>query len=405
MKDVLPLDPRTLPRKVLALNTSSFALAFAAWVVLGPSSRLIASELHLSAANATLLKAAPILVGSLCRIPVGLLTDRFGARVVFPLLLGTGAVAAAWLGQAHDFGVMLAAALLLGCVGTTFVVGVQAVSSFTGPARQGTALGIFGAGNVGTALTTAFFPMASAAWGWRGALHVYAAVLALGALGYAASAPRPLGGQRGASLRERLAPLSSGRAFCFSFYYTATFGAFVAATLMMSDLYMDAYHVLPRSAGLLATTFTLTAGITRIFGGNLSDRWGADKTLRWSLLGIALSLAPLAFAPPLVATLMLAFVSAIAMGCGMAAVFRYIPDHFPKAVGTVGGVVGALGGLGGFFLPFLGQWLSVWSGVPHLAILPLPLLASAAYYLQANARGSRAAEPARPSHLSLRPSH
>jgi len=372
----------SLSSRVLVINTLSFAVAFAAWVALGPAMRAIAHEFQLSPTSATLLKVSPILVGSVLRVPVGMATDRFGAHVLFPAALFLGALAMAALSVLHSYALMVPAALLLGMVGTTFVVGVQSVSAWTEKSRQGAALGTFGAGNAGTALTTLLFPLLAAVWGWRGAFRCYALGLVLTGAIYLLVAPRRTSLAKSLTLRERLAPLRSRRAWRLGLYYTATFGAFVATTLTMSEVYTDTYGVSAKTAGLLATTFTLTASLVRIAGGRLADRFGARRTLQWSLFGVAASLAPISFHLGLYLTVGFVFISGVFMGVGMAAVFRYIPDCFPTSVGAVGGIVGAVGGLGGFVLPFLGQWTKGYFHDPMLAILPLPVLALAAVSVQ-----------------------
>jgi NNP family nitrate/nitrite transporter-like MFS transporter len=370
-----------LPTTILVVNTAAFALAFAAWVIFGPSARVIAAELGISPGSATLLKAIPILLGSICRVPVGILTDRIGARVVFPSLMLLSAAATFALSFAGSFAALVAGGLVLGMVGTTFASGVQSVSSWTPRASQGLALGIFGAGNVGTAITTFGLPVLLATIGWRDAFRVYAAVLAVAAIAYwllvrdaTSTGERP-------TMKSLLAPLSSRRTWCFGLYYTATFGVFVATTLTVGDIYIEGYKVSMQAAGLLATTFTFTASLCRIPGGSLADRFGARAVMKASLLIVVLALAPIAAGLPIESTVALAMIAGLAMGTGMAATFKYIPQTFPASVGAVGGVVGALGGLGGFFLPLAGAAVKEWTGVVHAQILPLLVVAIAASVL------------------------
>jgi len=392
-----------LPWRVVAVDTACFAIAFAAWVMLGPSSRALAAELDLSPATANLLKSLPILVGSVMRIPVGLLTDRFGAKRVYPavLLLGAAGAGLASLGSsAASIGL---AGLVLGIVGTSFTVGAQSVASQSPSAVQGTALGIFGAGNVGTALTTAIMPLLLGAMGWRGAFRAYAALLVMAAIGHALlapSAPRP---SVPTPLRALLAPLADMRTLRFGLYYTATFGVFVATALALTDVYVDGYHLPLATAGLLATAFAVTASLVRVVGGMLADRHGARRVLRASLLGVFLSLIPITSAPPLAVAFVLIVVAGAAMGIGMGATFRYIPAHFPTSVGAVGGVVGALGGLGGFFLPNLGAACVSALGSPFASILPLASVALVALVVQALAVRATGSTRDRSKPLSLVP--
>jgi NNP family nitrate/nitrite transporter-like MFS transporter len=364
------------------MNTLAFALSFAIWVMFGPSIRGIAKELSIPLAVATLIKTLPVLVGSVMRVPIGILTDRIGARLAFPILMTVTAASVLALSAAHSASQLILGALAMGLTGTTFVIGVQSVSSWTPRARRGFALGIFGAGNVGTSITTFALPLLFASLGWRGAFRVYALVIATAALAYGIlirNAPRQ---GPAVQLRALLAPLANLQTWRFGLYYMATFGIFVATTLTITDIYVDAYRMSLKTAGLLATTFTCAASLCRIPGGSLADRFGARRVVRYSLLAIAGCLTPVCFGLPLPFTVALVFAAGVAMAFGMAAVFRYIPDYFPDTVGAVGGVVGALGGLGGFFLPQLGNAMKSLFGAPSLQIAPLAALALVAAAVQ-----------------------
>jgi NNP family nitrate/nitrite transporter-like MFS transporter len=384
-----------LPLPVILINTFSFALAFAVWVAFGPSIRFITQELGFSLQVATLIKTLPILVGSVMRLPLGIAADRLGARAVFPAVLATaslGVYAASFSKTAPQFYLF---ALIIGMAGTTFIVGVQSVSSWTAKNQQGFALGIFGTGNVGTALTTFGLPLLLSALGWRGAFRVYAIVLCSTAVLYALlmrNAPRTGISPTMAAL---LAPLKQVRTWRFGLYYMATFGVFVATTLSVSDIYVDAYHVSVKTAGLLATTFTFSASMLRMVGGKLSDVFGARRVVSVSMITIMVALVPIAAAPPLAVAVCLVFAAGCAMGIGMAGVFRYIPDYFPASVGAVGGVVGALGGLGGFFLPQIAAAVKAQFGSPYLQILPLaalPAVALTAQYLAIKSQNNTGAQ-------------
>ncbi len=259
--------------------------------------------------------------GSLLRIPVGVITDRLGARAIFPALMLVGAAAARWLSAATSAASLLAGGLLLGAVGATFTVGVQSVSSWTRPERRGFALGVFGAGNLGTAVTTFGLPVLLESTGWRPAFRVYAvALVALTAVYGAAVRNAPRAGAP-PSLALALAALKGARTGRLGFYYMATFGVFVALTLMLGDVYIDGFGLTPKTAGVLTTTFPFTASLARIYGGRLADRFGARDVLRPSLGIMALALAPVALAPPLPVTVLLVFAGGLAAGIGMAAVF------------------------------------------------------------------------------------
>ena len=388
-----------LPLRPLIANTLAFALAFAAWVVLGPASRLIAKELGLDPGTGALVKALPILTGSLLRIPVGMLTDRLGARRVFPALLVSAGAGALFLAQASTVAQVLVGGLVLGFAGTTFVVGVQSVSAWTPRERQGLALGCFGAGNVGTALTTFGFPLLAVALGWRSTLIVYAAVLLGGAVLYAL-AVRDVPRTACASLATLLAPLAAAGAWLLGAYYVATFGVFVATTLLVTDLYVDAWGLSLAAAGMVATTFTFTASLARIPGGALADRFGARVVLGYSIPVVACALVPVSMGPPLVVAAVFLLVAGLALGAGMAATFKAIPERFPDQVGAVGGIVGALGGLGGFLLPLAGIWARQVLGSPFAVFVPLAAtccLAGLILVIDERRRGAQVAAPVAPA--------
>jgi NNP family nitrate/nitrite transporter-like MFS transporter len=379
----LPQQPaQGLPLGNIVANTAGFALAFAAWVVFGPSVRFIAKEFHLSVQIATLIKTLPILSGAVIRIPLGVLSDRLGARLIFPALLitcGTGTYCASY---ANSGAQLIWLSLAIGVAGSTFIVGVQSVSSWTPKEQRGFALGLFGSGNVGTALTTFGLPLLLGAFGWRGSFRTYAVVLGMAAVVYFLVIRNVPQSGRAPSLAGSLAPLKTIRTWRFGLYYMATFGVFVATTLTVADIYIDGYHVSTKAAGLLATTFTFSASLIRMVGGKLSDKFGARLVTRVSLLTITLALLPVAFSVPLYVTVILVFVGGLAMGIGSAGVYRYIPDYYPQSVGAVGGVVGALGALGGFLLPQLAAAVKSATGSTYFQILPLVAVAIVAAIVQ-----------------------
>jgi NNP family nitrate/nitrite transporter-like MFS transporter len=371
-----------LPRRVIALNTAAFALSFATWVIFGPSSRAIASELHISLASAALLKSTPVLVGSISRIPVGIITDRLGARFMFPALMAVAAAAACAMSLGTSYGQMFAGGCILGLVGATFAVGVQSVSSWTPKSKQGTALGVFGAGNVGTAITTFGLPLLIAAVGWRSGFRTYGAAMILMAVTYGAfvrNAPRT-GAPR--TFLALVRPLAQSRTWRFGLYYMASFGTFVGMTLVLGDLYIDAYHVKPTTGGLLVTTFTFSASLIRIVGGRLADRHGARRIVRVSLLVAGVALLPACFGPPMAVTLLLVFVAALGLGTAMGATMKYVSEYFPDSVGAVGGIIGALGGVGGFLLPLASNATKTLAGSAFAGFVPTVLLVAIALAVQ-----------------------
>jgi len=368
--------------RVIATNTGAFAIAFAVWVIFGPSLRFISNDLGVPIQLAALVKTLPILIGSLLRIPAGILSDLWGARNIFAALMATGGAACWVLSLAQSSAVLLAAGACMGLVGVTFVCGVQAISAQTPKSKQGLALGILGAGNIGAAVTTFGLPVLLTSFGWRPAFRIYSIVCLVTALVYwLATKPVRRSGSV-PSMTALLAPLGQLRTWRFGYYYMATFGVFVAATLMLIDIYIDGYHLTAVQAGGMSTVLTLTAALCRITGGKLSDHFGARPVTRWSLVISAVAFVCVSARPPLAVTVAITFVAAAALGIGMAACFRYLPDYYPSSVGAVSGLIGALGGVGGFLLPQLGAQFCIWTGSVFSQLWPLAAISASAVVLQ-----------------------
>ncbi len=368
---------------LLWLNTVSFAVAFAGWVIFGPSAKKLAAAFELSPQWAIWLKTLPILIGSVTRVPLGMATDRFGARSVFSILMIVGGASLIGESFATTAGTALVFSLLSGLLGATFVVGVQSISVNTPPEGRGFALGIFGAGNIGTAVTTLTLPLLLGFTSWNVAFRIFGALIILGGFAYAALHPPSPKAAHQRSFAEMTKPLTNFKVWVFGLFYMASFGTFIAATLILNDLYVELYGLSAATAGLVATSFTAFTSLARMPGGAYSDKYGAQKVLKYSfMVTIALLIPPL-FAPPLLVMGTCIFVAGLAMGFAMSATLKAIPDEFPQSVGGVGGMVGALGGLAGFYLPVAGLWAESWMPqnivanlVPLLAVVVLALVST-----------------------------
>ncbi len=283
------------------------------WIMVGPSSKSIIKELGIDPDYTNFLKATPILLGSILRIPVGILSDRFGARILFPIMILIASAGALLMSFSGSFSALMTGAFLMGVIGTTFAVGVQSVSSWSPASKQGYALGIFGAGNAGTTVTLLAMPYLLSSLGWRTTYQIYAVILiVVAAIYFAFMSDAPKKGDT-PTFSKLIAPIKEPTVLLFGFYYMASFGVFVASTLLISDIYVDGFSISAKTAGLLGCTFTLVASFSRIPGGKFSDTIGAKKTLRYSLLFIVLFLLPVAIGLPLIVTAILVFLSATCM--------------------------------------------------------------------------------------------
>ncbi|MCE9574292.1 MAG: MFS transporter [Deltaproteobacteria bacterium] len=345
-------DPGRLGRH-LALGTASFALSFAAWGLISASATVWRSRFGLSGSETGLLVAAPVLLGALARLPIGLLADRFGARRVLAILMIACAAPVAYVPHAPSFTALVAGAIMLGFAGATFAAGVSYVSGWAPPARRGTALGVFGVGNGGQSIAIFLGPLVAHEVGWPTVFHAVAAALVVWGLVFGAIArdaprtapPQGLAAMIGVLRRERLAWALAG-------FYFLTFGGFVAFSVYLPTLLVDGFHRSPADAGMRAAGFVALATGMRPLGGWLADRLGGARVLSGALLGVVPFALLLAW-PALLPFTVGALGCAALLGVGNGAVFQQVPRHFPQHAGTVTGLVGAVGGLGGFFPPLL----------------------------------------------------
>ena len=362
--------------RALALSTIAFTACFAVWTIFSIIGVAIKAELGLNDTQFGLLVATPILTGSLTRIFLGVWTEKYGGRIVFSTQMLLAALATWALTYADSYILYLIAALGVGLAGGSFIIGVAYVSRWYDAGHQGTALGIFGAGNIGAAVTKFVAPFVMVAYGWQGVANVWAAGLAvMGVLFFLfakddpALVERRKTGVKAPSFAEQFAPLKNLQVWRFSLYYFFVFGAFVALALWLPHYLIDVYGVDVKTAGMAAASFSLSASLFRAYGGHLSDKFGARSVMYWTFGFSLLFLFMLSYPPtdyiiqgkegpiafstsmglwPFVAVL---FALGFFMSLGKAAVFKHIPVYYPRHVGAVGGLVGMIGGLGGFALP------------------------------------------------------
>ncbi|MTH76845.1 nitrate/nitrite transporter [Paracoccus aestuariivivens] len=368
----------TEQQKALWLSTTAFTLCFAVWTIFSIIGLSIKDQLGLSEFQYGLLIATPILSGALTRLILGVWTERYGGRLVFSLQMVLTGIATWVLTWADSYPTFLIAALGVGLAGGSFIIGVAYVSKWFPAERQGTALGIFGMGNVGAAVTKFLAPFILVAWGWEAVAHIWAGVIALmGVIFYLVARDDPAfvtrkqQGIKSPSLAEQFAPLKNLQVWRFGLYYFFVFGGFVALALWLPHYLTAVYGVDIRVAGLCAAAFSFSASVFRAYGGVLSDRFGARSVMYWTFGFSALLLIMLAYPPAdytirsmhgpisfstemdLVPFVVTVFALGFFMSLGKAAIFKHIPVYYPNHVGSVGGLVGMIGGLGGFILPIV----------------------------------------------------
>jgi NNP family nitrate/nitrite transporter-like MFS transporter len=395
--------------RVLVMSTTAFTLMFAVWLMFGILGIPIQKELGISDVQLSWITAVAILNGSLWRLPAGMLADRVGGRKVTVAMLLATAVPTWLVAQATSYGSLLVLAFLVGFAGNLFSVGIAWNAAWSPRDRQGFALGVFGAGNVGASVTKLVGPPIIAATagagfvlgiegGWRLVPALYAVLLVVLAIATWVIAPRldRMPG-RTQSIGTMLQPLRDRRVWRFGLYYVAVFGAYVALSAWLPKYYVDNYGVSLATAALLTATFIFPASLLRPVGGWLSDKFGARRgmylTFTVMIITSGVLMMPnghivlshtdgsqtdhLSYTLGIVPFTVLVFLLGCAMGIGKASVYKHIPEYFPTAVGPVGGLVGMLGGLGGFLLPPLFAYTQAWTGFASSTFIVIFLLSLA----------------------------
>ncbi|MES2323586.1 MAG: nitrate/nitrite transporter [Pseudomonadota bacterium] len=376
---------------VLASSTFAFTICFAVWMIFAVLGIPIKAQLGLNETQFGLLAATPVLTGSLVRVPLGIWTDRYGGRIVFFVLMLVTVPPIWLLSHATAYWHFLVLGLFVGLAGGSFSVGTPYVARWFGKDRKGLAMGIFGAGNSGSALTKFVAPAIIASFGWQMLPKVYAvAMLATAILFWAFSyTDKAHQVPAGISFREQMLVLKDPRVWRYCQYYSVVFGGYVALALWMTKYYVAEYGFNIGLAALLAACFSLPGGVLRALGGWISDKYGAYKVTWWVMwvcwvcffllsypqtnmviktvsgsASMQIGLTPLMFT-------VLLFVVGVAMAVGKASVFKFISDDFSDNIGAVSGVVGLAGGLGGFVLPIMFGALVDLTGVRTSAFMLL----------------------------------
>lgn len=440
--------------KILFLNTLAFTVCFACWTLNGVLVTFLVDNgiFHWTVIQVGWLLGIPILTGSIMRLPIGILTDKFGGKYVFSLLLILCSIPLFLLPYATSFLTFALLSFLFGMVGTSFAVGIGYTSIWYPKEWQGRALGIFGVGNAGAAITTFFAPsllnhfsVEDPQNGWKTLPVLYAIVLLVIGIAFLIFTKNKKLENDTRTVSDMLKSLKSARVWRFGAYYFLVFGCFVAYSQWLLPNFMNVYQTSLVMGGLFTTIFSLPSGVIRAFGGYLSDKFGARKVMYWVLSSSVVLSALLMIpkmeikttGPGVVATkkgtvtsvskenikigetnfavlqkkdnnaenkifptktswqevvvnqnqtikkkellakgvtlikfdanmyvfIVLVSLIGISWGIGKAAVYKYIPEYFPKDVGVVGGMVGMLGGLGGFFGPIIFSYLLTATGI------------------------------------------
>nr|WP_233531067.1 MFS transporter [Paenibacillus alkalitolerans] len=350
--------------------------SFVIWNVFPPIAGHIQELFSLTATQKSVLIAAPVLLGSILRIPMGIYTDRYGGKrvfaatmlfLIFPLLMA---------GLTQSYWIMLLCALFIGMAGTTFAISLTYVSRWFPPDRQGLVLGLAGLGNVGGAVASFTLPtvlhgygLQWVFWGPAVMIAIVTAVFWIGTKELPAPANVKTFKQSMVVLRERSTWLLSA-------YYFVTFGGFVAFGAYLPTFLQELFHLPATDAGMRTAGFVVVATFIRPLGGYMADRFGSRKVLAIVFAGIVIASLSMALSLDHFALFSAScLAAAVFLGTGNGAVFKMVPEVSSSNTGAVTGIVGAAGGVGGFFPPIVLGIIKDLSGAYTLGFVLLTLFA------------------------------
>ena len=377
---------------VLVSSTLSFTVCFMVWMMLAIVGIKVQEEMGFNQTQYGILIALPVLSGSLIRVPLGILTDKYGGRIVLFALMIISVPAIFLMQYANHYWHFLIIGLLMGLAGGSFSVGTPYVARWFPKHQQGMAMGVFGAGNAGSAVNKFLAAWLIATYGtWQVVPTVYSAImLAMAIIFWFTSYhdPKHLVSSS-VTLREQLALLKDPGVLRYSQYYSVVFGGYVALALWMTKYYVGEYGMELKTAAFLAACFSLPGGVLRAFGGYLSDKFGAYK-VTWAVMWVCwvcffllsypqtelaiqtkTGVMNLHIGLSVTVFTILMFTVGVATAVGKASVFKFVADDYPHNIGAVSGIVGLAGGMGGFLLPIMFGALEDFTGVRSTSFMLL----------------------------------
>jgi NNP family nitrate/nitrite transporter-like MFS transporter len=356
------------------MATIVFAVNFSVWTLYSVIGVELKTVLTLSSTELGLLLSAPILTGALLRLPIGILCERYSPKILFVMQMLILVPPLYFLPSIENFIAYLTIGLVIGISGVSFTIGIRYLSDWFDSDEQGTAMGVFGAGNAGAALSLVVVPYILDIWGWDYIGLFYAIMVLVACICFwlfAPNTPAYLKQKRKQPLAFFIIPLKQAKVWRFGLYYYFVFGSFLALILWLPQYYVNAYKLSFNQSMLLTLLFVTSSSMARAAGGWFSDRFGA-RNINWGVFWICLVCLFFLSYPPTTMTIhgvskdvnisielnvwvftLLLLIIGLAQGFGRASVFKLINDYYPEQMGSVGGLVAMLGALGGCTLPIL----------------------------------------------------
>ncbi|MEX2460238.1 MAG: NarK/NasA family nitrate transporter [Paenibacillaceae bacterium] len=340
-------------KRQLPLQTVSLVLGFMVWVLLSSLMPYIKEDIHLTSLQLTWVTAVPILIGSIIRIPVGYWTNRYGARKLFFISFLLLLAPIYWVSISTTFIDLIIGGFFLGIGGGVFSVGVTSLPKYYAKERHGFVNGIYGIGNLGTALSSFGAPVVAKYYGWETTIRLYLVLLGVMIVLNFLLGDREEPKVRTSLIAQIKGVYKSEKLWILSLFYFITFGSFVAFSVYLPNFLVSHFDLPKVDAGLRTAGFIVLATAMRPIGGWLADRWNPFRILMFVFSGLTIAAVMLSFAPSIglytVGCLLIAFCA----GTGNGTIFKLVPLYFTKQAGIANGVISALGGLGGFFPPLI----------------------------------------------------
>lgn len=334
----------------LSLQSLSLVAGFMVWVLISSLISQMTSDIHLSKGEISLVTAIPVILGSLLRIPLGYLTNRYGARLMFMISFILLLFPVFWISIADSLFDLIAGGFFLGIGGAVFSIGVTSLPKYYPKEKHGVVNGIYGAGNIGTAVTTFAAPVIAQAAGWKATVQMYLVLLAVFALLHVLFGDRHEKKVKVSIKTQMKAVYRNHVLWMLSLFYFITFGAFVAFTIYLPNFLVEHFGLSPADAGLRTAGFIAVSTLLRPVGGFLADKLSPLRILMFVFAGLTLSGVMLSFSPTIGLYAFGSLTVAVCSGIGNGTVFKLVPFYFSKQAGIANGIVSAMGGLGGFSL-------------------------------------------------------
>ncbi|MUG45981.1 MFS transporter [Paenibacillus woosongensis] len=365
----------------LPLQTMNLVLGFMVWVIISALIPFIKEDIQIPAEKLAILTAIPVVLGSVLRIPFGYYANVFGARIVFSVSFVLLLFPVFYISAASTFTDLVIGGLFLGIGGAVFSVGVTSLPKYYPKERHGLVNGVYGIGNLGTAITTFAAPVIATQVGWSLTVKLYLVLLLIFIALNILFGDRKEVKVKTPIMDEIKAVYKSDKLWLFSLFYFLTFGSFVAFTVYLPNFLVSHFALEKVDAGMRTAGFIALATFMRPVGGWLGDKFKPLILLMGIFLGLTLSGILLAFSPSIGLYTVGSLTIAVCAGLGNGVIFKLVPQYFNKQAGTVNGIVSMMGGLGGFFPPLMLSMIYSMTGQYSIGFMALSQVALASLIL------------------------